>query len=169
MSAWIHILKLWKWPWRTENQYSWKHWVFEAITFDILFCRTVYLWIHYLWMLNRRWNLRRGKLVSLKDYEHFCIWCVCTLIHYSQNMFIFADNTGCLVGFNCLYLPKVPIVFYSSWCCYSFFFFFSFCLFRAALATYGGSQARGLIGATASSLLHSHSNTRSEPHLRPTP
>jgi len=33
----------------------------------------------------------------------------------------------------------------------------------------GGSQARGLVGATAAGLHHSHSNTRSEPHLRPTP
>ena len=42
-----------------------------------------------------------------------------------------------------------------------FFFFLSFCLFvfsRAAPSTYGGSQARGLIGAVGSSLRHSHSN-----------
>ena len=40
-------------------------------------------------------------------------------------------------------------------------------LFRAAPVAYGGSQARGLIGATAAS--HSHSNTRLEPCLWPTP
>ena len=43
-----------------------------------------------------------------------------------------------------------------------------FCLFvfsRAAPEAYGGSQARGLIGATAAGLHHSHSNARSEPHL----
>ena len=34
---------------------------------------------------------------------------------------------------------------------------------------YGGSQARGQIGAIAEGLHHSHSNTRSEPHLEPTP
>ena len=44
--------------------------------------------------------------------------------------------------------------------------FFSF---RAAPAAYGGSQARGQVGATASGLHHSHSNGRSELHLRPTP
>jgi len=32
----------------------------------------------------------------------------------------------------------------------------------------GGSQARGLIGATISTPCHSHSNARSEPCLRPT-
>jgi len=50
-----------------------------------------------------------------------------------------------------------------------FFIFLLFVLFRAAPAAYGGSQARGLIGATAASLRHSHSNTRSKPRLRPTP
>ena len=46
------------------------------------------------------------------------------------------------------------------------------CLFvfsRAAPAAYGGSQARGLIGAIATGLHHSHSNSGSEPHLQPTP
>ena len=34
---------------------------------------------------------------------------------------------------------------------------------------YGGSQARGPVGAVADGLHHSHSNVRSELHLRPTP
>ena len=46
---------------------------------------------------------------------------------------------------------------------------FVFCLFRAAPMAYGGSQVRGLIGAVANGLLKSHSNTRSEPCLQPTP
>ena len=49
---------------------------------------------------------------------------------------------------------------------------FFFCLFAiswAAPAAYGGSQARGLIGAAAASLRQSHSNTGSKPHLQPTP
>ena len=48
----------------------------------------------------------------------------------------------------------------------SFFFFFSF---RAALAAYVSSQARGLIRATAAGLHHSHSNAGSQLHLRPIP
>ena len=48
-------------------------------------------------------------------------------------------------------------------------FFFFFCLFGAAPAAYGGSQARGLTGAVASGLHQSHSNVGSESHLRPTP
>ena len=51
-------------------------------------------------------------------------------------------------------------------------FFGHFCLFafsRAAPAAYGGSQARGLIGAVATSLHQGHSHTGSEPRLQPTP
>ena len=54
---------------------------------------------------------------------------------------------------------------------YLVFWVFFFCLFDFSGATplaYGGSQARGLIGAVATSLRQSHSNARSEPHLRPT-
>ena len=47
--------------------------------------------------------------------------------------------------------------------------FFFFLLFRATPAAYGGSQARAQIGAVAAGLHHSHSNTRSEPSLPPTP
>ena len=48
-------------------------------------------------------------------------------------------------------------------------FFFFFGLFRANPMAYGGSQARGLIGTISAGLCQSHSNTRNEPHLRPTP
>ena len=39
----------------------------------------------------------------------------------------------------------------------------------AAPAAYGGSQARGPIGAVATGLRQSHSNSGSEPRLQPTP
>ena len=55
---------------------------------------------------------------------------------------------------------------------YFIFIYLFICLFafsRAAPEAYGGSQARDLIGAIAASRHHSHSNTRSEPRLRPTP
>ena len=51
----------------------------------------------------------------------------------------------------------------------AFFFFFLFLLFRAAPVTHRGSQARGLIGATASGLRHSHSNMGPKPGLQSTP
>ena len=46
---------------------------------------------------------------------------------------------------------------------------FLFLFFRAAPAAYGSSRARGLIGAIAAGLRHSHSNARSKPSLLPTP
>ena len=46
-----------------------------------------------------------------------------------------------------------------------FFFIFS----RASPVAYGGSQARGPIGAVAVSLHQSHSNAGYEPCLQPTP
>ena len=49
-----------------------------------------------------------------------------------------------------------------------FFIFLSF-LSRAAPVACGGSQARGLIGAVATGLHHSHRNAGSEPHLQTTP
>ena len=64
---------------------------------------------------------------------------------------------------------------YSAWCIQSTSnvpeedFFFFFLVFRAALAAHGFSQARGRIRAAAADLRHSHSNSRSEPYLRPTP
>ena len=52
----------------------------------------------------------------------------------------------------------------------NFFFFFVFLLFLwAAPAAYGGSQARGRIGAVATGLRQSHSNSGPEPRLQPTP
>ena len=44
-----------------------------------------------------------------------------------------------------------------------------FGLFRATPAAYGGSQARGRIGAVAGALRQSHSNAGSESRLRPAP
>ena len=40
--------------------------------------------------------------------------------------------------------------------------------FMATYVAYGSSQARGQIGAVTASLCQSHSNARSELHLRPT-
>ena len=55
------------------------------------------------------------------------------------------------------------------WVFFFLFFFLWLLSFRAASAACGGSQARGPIRAVAAGLHHSHSNARSELHLRPTP
>ena len=71
-----------------------------------------------------------------------------------------------------LRLPLLVQTFYLKELLCKCFLFFIFCLFaisRAAPGAYGGSQARGVIGAVASSLHHSHSNVGFKLHLRPTP
>ena len=50
-------------------------------------------------------------------------------------------------------------------CLFVGLFLFFFCLFRAAPEAHGDPQAKCLIGATAASLHHSHSNAGLEPHL----
>ena len=50
-----------------------------------------------------------------------------------------------------------------------FFFQFVCLFFRAAPTVYGSSQASDRMGATAASLHHCHSNTRSKVHLGTTP
>ena len=64
---------------------------------------------------------------------------------------------------------KLEYSLYLFWMVSHFFFWGGGGLFRASPTAYGGSQARGLIGATASSLCHSHSNIRTEPYLWPIP
>ena len=54
-------------------------------------------------------------------------------------------------------------------CILSFYLFVFLAISWAAPVAYGGSQARGRIGAVATSLHHSHSNAGSELRLRPTP
>ena len=49
------------------------------------------------------------------------------------------------------------------------YLFFLFAFSRATPTAYGGSQARGLMGAVAAGLHHSHSNAGSELRLRPAP
>ena len=49
------------------------------------------------------------------------------------------------------------------------YIFIYFGLFRATLAAYGGSQARGPVGTVAASLGQGHSNEGSELRLRGTP
>ena len=78
------------------------------------------------------------------------------------------SNTGLAIAT----LPKLPKlsslkkIFLPSF----LLLFFSFLFFlRAAPAAHGSSQARGQIRATAASLRHSHSNTRSKLWLWPTP
>ena len=68
-----------------------------------------------------------------------------------------------LLVFSSLYLPG------SSFVILSFVVVVVVAISWAAPAAYGGSQARGLIGAVATGLRQSHSSAGSEPRLQPTP
>ena len=85
------------------------------------------------------------------------------------NYFQICNTTMLTNHYTIHYVVYYIISTYLSYNCKFDTFFFVFCLFRAAPVAHGGSQARGLIGAIATSLHYSHSNTRSKPHLRPAP
>ena len=79
-----------------------------------------------------------------------------------QDAWAFVPLQCCFLSLEC---PSLLFIF--------FFFFLkikkNFLVFRAAPTAYGDSQARGEIGAVATSLRHNHSTIGSEPSLRPTP
>ena len=62
------------------------------------------------------------------------------------------------------YSATTVVFFLKNQLLFSFALFY-FVLFGASPAAYGGSQARGRIGAVAAGLHHSHGNARSEPSL----
>ena len=66
--------------------------------------------------------------------------------------------------FGLLQAEILPVILFI----YLFLFFCLFAFSRAAPSAYGGSQARGQMGAVATGLHHSHSNSRSELHLHHT-
>ena len=95
---------------------------------------------------------------------------------YLMVVLIYISLTGMLSIFSSACWPFVYLPWrrvYSGFFFFFFFFFLSFvvvvAISWAAPAAYGGSQARGRIGAVATSLSQSHSNAESEPRLRPTP
>ena len=76
------------------------------------------------------------------------------------------DRTGSPLPLSMCVCAQVPLEGQEG---FSFLFSFFWGLFRAAPAAYGGSQARGRIGAVATGLRQGHSNAGSGPRLRPTP
>ena len=138
------------------------------------------LWQH--WILNPLSKARDGTcilMVLVGLVTHWATWELPRRDIFNQNSisFSFAIKKGNL-NLKIYYIwafknpYKVVFFFYMEhWLLQLLHFFLSFffCLFWAALTAYGGSQVRGSIGAAATGLGHSHSNTGSEPHLQPTP
>ena len=118
------------------------------------------------------WQLQLGLTPSLgtsicfrcpppkkKKKKKSCLLCYAWYLKYS---FYLYSLEPCHT-YNCSYLFERLIVLVVV------FLFWFFCLFRATSTACGGSQNRGLIGATAAGLRHNHSNLGSEPSLQPTP
>ena len=93
---------------------------------------------------------------------HLKNWVVCVFIVCFSVLFTYAEHKSfiraCTVNF-------FPVSGLPNHFLFSFFFFFG--LSSAARKAHGGSQARGLMRATAAGLRQSHSNSGSEPRLRP--
>ena len=87
-------------------------------------------------------------------------------LHNFATHFLSGENEDSEVVCHLLRTP-IGLLFFFPF--FPFFFFLSFFFSRAAVAAYGGSQARGLIGAIATGLRQSHSNAGSKPLLQPTP
>ena len=75
---------------------------------------------------------------------------------------MYSELTRVTIGILVIAVWLVTVLFYF------IFYFILFCPFFRAPAAYGGSQAKNWIGAVATGLRQSHSNTRSEPRLWPT-
>jgi len=109
-----------------------------------------------------------------------CLLCWRLIDHRCLGLFL--DSLFCSIGlYICFLVPgphclddcgfvilKSGTITPPAW--FFVFCFLSFCHFSwAAPGAYGGSQARGWIGAVATGLCQSHSNTGSKPHLRSIP
>ena len=79
-----------------------------------------------------------------------------SLIHYELNFTYCVRMSSALFFYLWILLSKHHFFF--------FFFFFFFCLFRAMSVAYGGSQARGRIGAKSAIYTTGHVNARSLTH-----
>ena len=69
-------------------------------------------------------------------------------------------NFYCLRILSMSFVSNTLSVAFTHIICFILFTLF-YCLFRASTMAYGGSQARGQIGAVAAGLHHSHSNAGS--------
>ena len=70
---------------------------------------------------------------------------------------------------NCESLYYTTITYVIVYINYTSIYLFIYCLFRATPVAYGSSEVTGQIRAVAAGLHPSHSNTRSELRLQPTP
>ena len=88
-------------------------------------------------------------------FSFFFFWSFCNFHYFPENVYY---KHQLIKIFSLLILSQIYFFIL-------FFLYFS----RAAPVSYGGSEARGLIGAVVAGLCQSHSNGGSEPCLKTTP
>ena len=116
---------------------------------------------------------RRANVIACRKHHsnsHLFPSCFSTCQHWNHSILLNLFLRCCVI-FNTHWSmsESPPRINWILFFIYLLFIFLIFYLFRATHLVYRGSQARGLIGATTSSLCHSHSNTGSEPCLWHTP
>ena len=115
------------------------------------------------------------KILFQNKHKYFEIWCLLSYTHIlvmcgCVYVLIRLSQLGCKFNKHGLKLGRKNqdnfkfAHIYQQKFSFFFFFFLSFC-YWAAPSAYGGSRARGLIGAVATGLHQSHSNVGSEPRL----
>ena len=127
---------------------------------ELLWCHHAQFYILKIWQyliftitLTREYNLvLHGRKLRARDSK----------IHALSTIFYFILEKQCSWEYK--YSHDVKSFTLMQHASGSFFW-----LFWATPTTYGGSQARGWIGATDTGLHHSHSNSGSGPRLWPTP
>ena len=120
-------------------------------------------------------HLRKKLCVYMRwTPRHMVTWRKHEEQHYGQSQYIYLRQPGSPTqsAVNRVRGQRLLNLFRTLACFWildmKIYFLFLFLLFRASPTAYGGSQARHLIRATAASLPHSPSNTRSLTHwVRP--
>ena len=112
----------------------------------------------------KQWLSNILKFISLCTWSGYPLRLKYCLILWSFVYYLETFNVGDLCYEAAMKTKNSFINFYL----FIYLFILIFLLFRAAPAAFEGSLARGLIGATAASLHHSHINARAEPRLWPT-
>ena len=120
------------------------------------------LWEVFLHLSSQSWSLH---LLPTEPRLQAPMSQFCTVSRVHNEMFLKQSiaHSGLLWQQFCVFPSSLPP--FQNLSVFSLFFV----LFKAAPTAYGGSQVRGPIRATATGLHHSHSNSGSEPCLRPIP
>jgi len=99
------------------------------------------------------------------DMSSFLCYTPTKILLKNTNIYIYIYICLCI----CININPSLFAFIKLFSVILIFFLSFFAISWAAPEAYGGSQARGPVGAVATGLCQSHSNAGSEPHLQPTP